>query len=83
VYTDAVDPDPGVKRFSATIHPREDQQGHIITKLVDQNDNLMKIICEAPNYVRSNDTICTYNQIFNWIQRRTKTDIVIYVRVLD
>jgi hypothetical protein len=55
---------------------------------VDRKDNLIKLvhlknICEAPNYVRSNDIICTYHQIINQIHNGNKSNIVIYVRILS
>jgi hypothetical protein len=78
LYSDAVDQDPNVQRFSSTVHwsdRMQEFQGKVVSAVMDRKDKTVEWLAfwktahEAPNYLHDHNDVSTYNETSNHIQR--------------
>jgi hypothetical protein len=87
-YSDAVDWDPSVKRFSDTVdwnECRQVDQGQVVLAASSTRNTLMEwlvnmaILFEAPNNLHFHNVIFTYKEVFNMVQGENVAYPVFYV----
>jgi hypothetical protein len=88
LYSDAVDQDPNVQRFSSTVHCSDSMPGFrakVVSTVMDRKYKpvewlvFWKIAHEAPNYLHEHNDVSTYNETPNNIPRENKEYTVCFV----